>query len=306
MKTERHLLNLSGAATKIAGLAGASDYTFNILGYRPTDITGISSGALLAVPIAMRMWDNLRDLSQTFPLEDIFDRKPVNEKNKITFKAKIRAIVGKVSLGTQNNLYKTLRNIISEETFHRYQDGEYPNVWIGSVDFKTGSRYIVNIKEKKYSYEDYLFLVNASASIPLAVEPVIYNDMVLYDGATRNHILSAWALENMENVRESISIFARPEKYDDILDSTWKPKNMISVFERYSDINLIEVSKRDEKEERLLVEIFNNRRPKNKIKNAQVFVPSIIKEMYDTDPVKLRKLYNSGFKAAASELNDWC
>ncbi len=100
-----YVLNLSGAATKIPGLAGAADYIYNVAGFRPTDITGISSGALLAVPVAMRKWDVLREISQTFTLDDIFSIKPVNEDNKITARAKFRALTGKSSFGKQDNLY---------------------------------------------------------------------------------------------------------------------------------------------------------------------------------------------------------
>lgn len=299
MEEERRILNLSGAATKIAGLAGAVDYIYNMAGYRPTDITGISSGALLALPIALRKWDGLRNLTQTFTLDDIFDSKPINEENKITFKAKLRAIFGKSSFGTQNNLYKTLKKLITEEDFKRYKEGDFPNVWVSSVDFKTGSRYITNIKDKKVSYGDYLLLVTASASIPLAVEAVKYKDMILYDGAVRNHILSAWAIENIPNVKESISVFSRPQNYSSILDREWNDKNMIKVFERFSDITIIEISKRDEKEEQLLITNSNG------IKNRQIFIPYIVKEMYDTDPDKLRKLYHAGFKSAGSSMEGW-
>jgi len=298
------ILNLSGAATKIAGLAGVADYLYNVLGYRPTDITGISSGALLTVGIAMRKWDVLRDFTQSFTLDDIFDRKPVNKKNKITLNAKIRAIIGKPSLGTQGNLYKTLRKVITPEDFKRYQEGDFPNCWIGSVDVKTGARFICNVKESKYSYDDYLHIVIASTSIPLAVEPVLYKDMILFDGGIRNHILSAWALEYYgPRVKETISVFSRPEEYHGILDRDWEARNIINVFERYNDITVIEISKRDEREEKLQLALM--KKDKHKIKNAQVFIPSIIKELYDTDPTKLRKLYSAGFKAAANKLGDW-
>lgn len=300
MEQERKVLNLSGAATKIAGLAGVTDYLHNIKGFRPTDITGISSGALLALPIALRKWDSIRELTQTFTLDDIFDIKPIDESNKVTLRAKLRVMLGGSSLGTQNNLYKTLQKIITREDFNRYQNGDFPNVWVGSVDFKTGGRHIVNIKNKNITYEEYQLLVNASASIPLAVESVKYKDMILYDGATRNHILSCWALENIPNITETISVFARPEDYSSVLEDGWVDKNVLTVFERYADINIIEISKRDEKEERLLIKTMDR-----DIKSRQIFIPTIIKEMYDTNPVKLRKLYNVGFKVASSQMTGW-
>ena len=73
---------------------------------------------------------------------------------------------------TQNNLKKTISDIVTEEEFYRYQNSDFPNCWIGAVDFKTANRLIINIKEKKYTYEDYIQLTNASASIPLVVEGV--------------------------------------------------------------------------------------------------------------------------------------
>ena len=83
MENTRKILNLSGAGTKISGLAGACDYIFNVCGYRPTDISGISSGGILAVPIALRKWDILRELTQVFTSNDIFNTKQGNKKNKI-------------------------------------------------------------------------------------------------------------------------------------------------------------------------------------------------------------------------------
>jgi predicted patatin/cPLA2 family phospholipase len=297
MKKGIKVLNLSGAATKIAGLAGAAYYTFNNYGYRPDIITGISSGAILTVPIAMRKWDILNEMVKTFTLDDIFDKPPVNEENKVRFTAYVRAAIGKSSFGTQNNLPKTLSKVITEEDWLRYQVGDYPECYIGAVDFKSGSRYIVNLKNKGISYCEYLNLVNASASIPLAVEPVRYKDMLLYDGGTRNHILSGWVLRNFSDIEENISIYSRPKDYYGLLDPTWKDNNLISVFSRYTDISLIEISKRDEREEMYLTE-------KKKIDTKQIFIPSVIKELYDTDNDKLTMLYDVAYKEAKKILGD--
>jgi predicted acylesterase/phospholipase RssA len=304
MDKEKRMLNLSGASTKISGLAGAADYIYNVIGYRPTDITGISAGSLLSVPIAMRKWETIKELTQTFKLDDIFTIKPIDENNKLTFRAKIRAITGKSSFGTQGNLYKTLAKVITPKDFKRYQEGDYPNCWVGCVDAKSGARLIANLKDKKYTYQDFLKLVVASTSIPLAVEPVPFNDMILYDGGIRNHILSAWALEEFsDSITETISIFSRPQEFHSILDRNWKDNNMLNVFERISDISIIEVSKKDEKEEQLLLELLNH--DEENVKHAQIFIPSIIKELYDTDPKKLRELYKAGYESAKNKLTSW-
>lgn len=290
-----YILNLSGAATKIAGLAGAAYYVFNDYNFRPNIITGISSGAILTVPIAMRKWDTVNYLVKNFGLTDIFDKPPVNEKNKVRFNAYVRAAIGKSSFGTQGNLPKTLSKVITEEDWFRYQCGDYPECYIGSVDFRTGSRFITNLKDKGISYKMYLTLVNASASIPLAVEPVKIGDKILYDGGTRNHILGAWALKKFPNIKESISVYARPKDYFGLVNPDWTDGNLIDVFERYTDISMIEVSKRDEREEIYTSTVWG-------VDHKQIFIPSIIKDLYDTDPVKMSMLYDVGYKEAEKEL----
>ena len=84
----------------------------------------------------------------------------------------------------------------------------------------------------------------------------------------------------------------------------WVDSNMISVFMRLTDIDSIEISKKDEIEEKYLIELISNRK-KQTIKNKQIFIPYIIKDLYDTNPTKLRKLYNFGFKSATNALENW-
>ena len=290
------ILNLSGAATKIAGLAGAAYYLSNEYGYRPNIITGISSGAILTIPIAMRKWETINYLVKNFGLSDIFDKPPVNEQNKVRLRAYFRAAIGKSSFGTQGNLPKTLSKVITEDDWHRYQCGDYPECYIGSVDFKTGARHIVNLKDKGVTYERYLMLVNASASIPLAVEPVRIDGKLLYDGGTRNHILGAWAIKNFEDIKESISIYARPKDYYGLVDSKWTDGNLINVFERYTNISMIEISKRDEREESILANIEN-------VDVKQIFIPSVIKDLYDTDTNKMNILYDLAYSEAEKIIN---
>lgn len=298
----RKVLNISGGATKIAGLAGAADYIINEYGYKPTDITGVSSGSILSLPIAMGKWEDIRKLTTTFSLDDIFDKKPVNKNNRIKFNAVIRALTGKLSFGTQNKLKSTLGKVITPLDFFNYQNNEmYPDCYIGAVDFKTGSRKVYNLKNRSIKYDDYLDIVNASSSIPLAVEPVYLNGCILYDGGVRNHILSTWAIENIENIETSISIFSRPKNINDILNDNWSPKNIIDVFNRYIAINNIEISKSDEENEKLLADLYSKNGYNIDVK--QIFTPFIIKELYDTDPEKLKRLYNLSYESAKESLN---
>ena len=76
-------------------------------GYKPKYITGISAGSILAVPIALGLYDEIKEFVTNFTLDDIFDIKPVNSKGDLTFCAGFRAITGKESFGSQKNLIKT-------------------------------------------------------------------------------------------------------------------------------------------------------------------------------------------------------
>ena len=53
------IYNLSGGATKIGGLFAKSERIIKEFGYKPDIISGVSSGALLALPIALGKWDEL-------------------------------------------------------------------------------------------------------------------------------------------------------------------------------------------------------------------------------------------------------
>jgi predicted acylesterase/phospholipase RssA len=56
------IYNLSGGATKIGGLFAKSERIIKEFGYKPDVISGVSSGALLVLPIALGKWDELKYL----------------------------------------------------------------------------------------------------------------------------------------------------------------------------------------------------------------------------------------------------
>ena len=94
----------SGSSTKIQFHLGVA-HELTLLGYDPEYLDGCSGGAIVQLFMAIKKFD--KEVIETFlnvEAEDVFDVQPLNNKDKLTIKAKIRALLGKSSFGKQNNL----------------------------------------------------------------------------------------------------------------------------------------------------------------------------------------------------------
>lgn len=283
-------IGLSGGASKIAGLQGALKYLMRDKGIRPRIISGVSSGALLALPAALGKFKELDKLVQEFTLDDIFSKSPYNKRNKISLRAILRAVRGKNSLGVMGNLEKTIRSLVSEKEFKDYKrDSKYARVVTMSVDFVTGKR--VFAEAKNLSYEDWIKHTMASAAIPGLAEPVLIDDMVLYDGSIRHHNISSYVMQTFA-VSTNYSIYSRPKDLSHLREKGRNPKDIVEAGGRSADIMLYQISKQDEIDERQIAII------KNIKYNYQIFVPSVLTGLFDIDKSKLRLLYSKGMDSA--------
>lgn len=282
-------LSLSGGGTKIAALAGAAITTIDLFGYKPDIIVGTSAGGILTLPLAMGLTEELKDLIINLTLDDIFSFKPVNKKGNIRFLAIVRLLLGYPSLGKQDNLIKSMQKIITKERFAEYlENKDYPDVLITAVEFKTGSRKYFKVRD--LDYNTYLKVVSATSSIPVFVEPVEINNGYYYDGGIRDFIGSHKVFE-MYDVKENISIYSRAIDYDSS-NPNWKPKNVIIVLTRTTDIMLTEISKNDE--------LLEDKIAKEKgIKNTKVFMKHITSNgAYQMDKKQLTQWYEMGVQSA--------
>jgi predicted acylesterase/phospholipase RssA len=278
------VLNLSGAATKIGGLYGVCEKLMLDNGWKPDVITGVSSGALLSVPLALGKFDEVRKLVLEFSLDHIFDKKPVNESGKITSMAIMRVLAGKLGLGSQGNLVKTLAKVVRPVDFLRYQSSsELPVCYIMAIDYVTGHKKVWNLKT--VSYMEYLNAVKASCSIPGYVEPVEMDGMVLFDGGVRDHIMSRWLLEKEGTIKEVISVYSRPEEY--VPTTGFKVNGISAVIKRTLDLITHELSANDEQAEKDWCS-------ENGIKRKGYYLPRVLGSQYDTDPARLKMLYEIG------------
>ena len=288
-------LGISGGGTKIAGLFGAVEALMLEKKFKPDIISGISAGAILSLPLALGKFAELKDMIQGLALDDFFSSSPVKQNGGFTLGAYWRILTGKPYLGKQGALEKKLRAIVSEEEFKAYQqDNTKPPCIVGTVDFISGGRKFFNLK--KISYAEYPKAVNASASLPIFTHGIKMKyedcDCYLFDGGVRDHIATAYILCESEykdeKFEESVSIFSRPEDYK-VLPDDFDDKNVIAILSRYVDITNVEVSKNDE----FLIDDICNRRS---IRNVKLYLPRVLKTVYDTDPVRLNKIYQEGLK----------
>ena len=287
------VLNLSGGATKASGEVGICEVLIKN-GYTPDIITGVSAGAVLAVPMALGLWDEMIQFSTNLRLKQIFSKPPITEKGKLSKTSYWRFIRRKESLGVMGTLEKTISKVVTPGHFKEYKKGKYPIVYIMTVNSGTGKRHFYNVKN--LSYNDYLTLTVASSSIPLANEKVKYKGLYLTDGGIRNGIISHWLLEKYQaQIKESISVYARPQNLKELLDSNWKPQQVEDTAIRDLQIMMLQISIADEKRELAIAELHG-------IKNTQLFLPKVLEHSFDTNPTALRNLYLEGKNVAFKHL----
>jgi len=283
------VLNLSGGATKISGLLAKAEYIINVVGYKPDVITGVSSGAILALPIALGKWDELKETIFNLTLDKIFDKKPVNGNGKLTLNAILRVILGKPSFGTQKNIYKLLIDNISEEEFNTWKKNKTkPNVFIGVTNYNSGSFELINLRD--VSYLTALDYIVASASIPLSVEAVEIKGKFYYDGGVLHHSCSVPMIEHFTyTIKQSITIYSRP-KDQDMYHYNFNMIDIAQVLTRTQELIVHQISKKGEKYEILLAEKYG-------ITFKQVFCPSVMKNIYDTNKNRIIELYRKSFES---------
>lgn len=303
----RHL-GISGGGTKIAGLFGVAESIIYDRGYLPEIISGISAGAILALPLALGKREEIKRQVLNISMDDFFEVAPIKENGKIkVLNAIWKIITGKHYLGDQKNLEKTLAKTVSRAEFEQYKkDSSKAICIVGSVDFHTGKRFYINLKT--VSYENFLKFVNASASIPIftpgiAMDSPVYDfegetvdfpKLLLFDGGVRDHSPTNKILESEKDgfqVTETTSIFSRPDDIRDVLNpKNFMPRNLLSILERFTEITNAEVSKNDEFQEKQTI------REKGIIDHGTFYLPRIMQGVYDVDKERLRQLYEASKK----------
>lgn len=287
-------LSLSGGSTKIAGIAGAAISICKEGYYKPDYITGISAGAILALPIALGLYNEIEQVVINLKPSDIFSIEPLNKRGFPTFKAITRLLRGKESLGKQDALINTIKKVITRERFEAYlRDRNSTDVYIGVVNMRTGTIYYDNVKSM--TYNSYFDIINASSAIPVFVESVKKWGGYLMDGGLRDNIGSHWLMNNVP-ITHHISVYARPKGFELSNIPTWKPKGVLSMLNRSLEITNLEKSLNDEFKENVIAKAKG-------IKTKQVFLDIVEPINYNTDTETLHKWYDKAYVNARMVMN---
>ena len=227
-------LSISGGATDIVTLAGC---IMSLLekGFSPNSFSGVSAGAILSLPLALRKYAQIESLVKNFSLDTIFDKKPIGNKGGLSAGAITRVAFGKKSFGTYGNLRKTLMSVVSKDDFAKLDC----DIFIGVTNFTNGNSEIHNIRY--CSYEDAIDFIIASASIPLFSEPVKIKGSEYFDGGIRDHCIANKLLDQY-SFDELVTIYVR-----DAVKKDFDCSDIIKIAERTIQIRSSEISLSDQR-----------------------------------------------------------
>jgi predicted acylesterase/phospholipase RssA len=142
----------SGSSTKIQFHLGVAEELAR-LGYSPDYFDGCSGGAIVQLFMSLNKFD--KEVIETFldvQAGDVFDIAPMNNKNKLTLKAKVRALLGRSSLGSQKNLLEMIKANFTEADYEELKETN-KKVFATVFNLNTMFSESVNICRPSMSYE---------------------------------------------------------------------------------------------------------------------------------------------------------
>lgn len=283
------IVNISGAATKGAGIAGQLITLMEEYNYKPDIITGVSYGAMAIIPTLLKKYNELREVTLSITQNKIFSIPPVNGKGRLTWQAYFRFFLSQIkknidSLGEQKNLTKLFKSLVSPDEFYSLVDDvNCPQMYVAIVDINSGQVEIKCLNE--LGYETMVKVVIASASIPVYTSLIQIGNKRYADGGLGNHICNWYMLEKYgENISEMYNLYSRDEEAS-ILDNIKDNYTIKKILGQTIDILIKNHSKTLQAATDFKCGVFG-------IRNINVFLPNILTHFYDTQ--NLDKLYEAG------------
>lgn len=275
------LLSGCGASTRGAGVGMAlveSAKRFNFDAF-----IGVSYSAVIAVPLALGMYEDILRESISLNHNTFFKVPPMNKKGGLSFKAVMR-LLGSISapkkyhsFGVQD-VTMILKNFVTRDVFYKYKSGYYPDVYICAVCVETQQPVIWNVKE--LNYEKYLKVVSASARIPVWTQMQEIDGLHYYDGGVTDTNASTLLIDKLP-ITEVVSVYPRPIDFKG--KEVPKVCGIIGSINWTIDTMLKNVSHNDSLVERLECE-------RRDINLKQIFLPYVLQNLYDTNHHRLKKL----------------
>ncbi len=232
---------LSGGGCKGAWAGGLVQQMIEERGYDWDMYFGTSTGSLLITLIPLQKMYKLKDAYTSVTNKDIFNVDPFTKKGKLNWlNAVWRTITKKSSLGEASNLEKKIRSFFSEDEYKQIKE-------LGKVVYPCATEYgygnEIYINNVDSDYNTYVKYTRASASVPVAMDPVFIDNHWLLDGGVVQHVPIQKAIN--EGSDEIDIIILREENPVDEKPWNMEGKVWFDVMLRTIDIMDTTVSKQN-------------------------------------------------------------
>ena len=283
----------SGAGFKIAHHAGVK-YGESLLDpnkYKAVAYYGVSSGSIIQFAANISGVKKMAEKAVSFTSDDVFYQDPLSFSGKVY--AGVRLIAGRLYLYDQSKLEKTLRSVVSESDFLKWQNDESKApIFAVSVDFETAE--VISHNLKFLTYSQAILAVMASSSIPVYTKPIELFGRQLVDGGVRTHCPSPLALSRHKDIDLCLSVFSRPEQLEHYKYNMPKEKlfsaNALKIAGRVLDITNLDISESDAR-------IADAVCKESNIEHIKIFTEELLGNgVYETTKEDNRNFYKLGLR----------
>lgn len=297
------IISISGGATEIPALLGGAVRYLANSPEEDTMFIGVSSGAILSLPLAIGLISEAKDQVTNIEPTDMFGKQPLNKKGKPSLAAIARVLCGAPGLGDMEGLKRSLMELVSEEQYNRLKQDDSTTAIAMYVSRQDQSRQIVNSQSS--GYMGFIDGVVKSASVPVFVGPHKGGEFSHYgyDGGVRNHIPTPYLIEKGilkalggecgKNV-SLIEFYSRKQnEYKDYGGDV--PGNIIDEASWTIQTLLIENSKMCENYSKVYCEA-------NGIHLEQYFTGNNMQGMWDVDNDRLQAAFENGYENVRNQM----
>jgi predicted patatin/cPLA2 family phospholipase len=281
-------LVISGGGAKGAWAGGAAHALYD-KGQRWDLYVGCSTGSLLATLLPSDDFAKVKTMYTDVNANSIFSVNPFNKKGKINvWNALWRVITKKTSLGESGNLKKILTDNFTNDDYLKMMIANKSAV-VATTNITKGIVEHFNSAEMKR--EDFIDIVIASSSVPVAMSPVTYKNCQYLDGGIMQHIPVSAAID--AGADEIDIIILRPETFP---NDSFYAKNIFDVVSRSIDLMQREVSFSDAMIGHLTADV-----KKDIILNFYYTPCELTNNSLDFDKSKMEAWWNEGYDFIAND-----
>ena len=282
-KDKLWVLSFSGAATRIIALV-VHAIRLQIVKYKADVMTGVSSGWIVVLCIALEKLSILQAFALALRLDQIFGFVPVKEDGNFRKLALIRLMI-KGSAGDSKGIEKSIRAFITEQEWEKFKATSSTRLFAGVTNYTRNNFKLV--EASKLNYEDMIQISVASATIPIYCDPIKIDNDLYVDGGVYEHNPADYLVSKLYKegctIEKLVSVYSRPKEKSIIPDWGYNGKSAGRNLSKLTESMMDSISRKNEEAERRLALIYG-------FELYIYYSPSILKGVYDVNPQGLIEL----------------